>query len=158
MRFACNTEFTGMAGPMGWASSLSRDRKWPRVTNWVSDAIAGTDKWRPPTPFAAVRIAMNATADWKLHYKICRKYRIGLHIIRHEKRYFRPPDYSRRRQREAVAFTFSARLDPERSWGRLQRTDHSLNKSGAARWWEDDPVICASLRIAIAQPRIVRFC
>ena len=50
------------------------------------------------------------------------------------KKFIRRPQ---RKAEEAVAYTFSTRPDPELSWGRIQRTGHSLNKSTnlVQPWW-----------------------
>ena len=40
-RFACSMEFSAMADRMVWPLSLSRDRKWPRVTKFTHSRVVG---------------------------------------------------------------------------------------------------------------------
>ena len=41
MKFACSMEFSTMDDRMVWPPSLSRDRKWPRVTKCTHSRVAG---------------------------------------------------------------------------------------------------------------------
>jgi len=41
MRFACSIGFLDMADRMVWPPSLSRDRKWPRVTECTHSRVIG---------------------------------------------------------------------------------------------------------------------
>ena len=41
VKFACSLGFSAMADRMVWSSSLSRDRKWPRVTECAHSWVVG---------------------------------------------------------------------------------------------------------------------